>query len=392
MKRKKQNIFVVGLFLLFTFLMFSCEKDYFQWSLPEKGDLEISVISITNNNVKIKGNILTKKVGSIIEVGFLITSTGDFSIADKYILESNENNIYQFDYQGFNFNTSYQARFYIITNAGFSQSSSVQFTTLNIPGSPAVVLNNYTDLLSDKVTVSGQVTLEGDFPVLARGFCWSTSSNPTVNNSLSNNGTGLGYFSQTITNLDPNTNYYVRAYASNQISTTYSNQIEFKTNEVSYNIGDYHQGGFIFYIFQQGDIGYVSGEIHGLIAASQDQGNFAWGCNTTSISTQSIIGSGTTNTQNIANNCGESNIAAKICANLTLNSYNDWYLPSSDELIKMRENLLLNGYGNFSTSRYWSSTAVINQTAIWLNFNVNGTWYGYAPKEYTYKVRAIRSF
>ena len=58
--------------------------------------------------------------------------------------------------------------------------------------------------------------------ITARGVCWSsTNSTPTISNSISNNGTGIGSFSSSMTGLLPNTTYYVRAYATNSVGTAY---------------------------------------------------------------------------------------------------------------------------------------------------------------------------
>jgi len=75
----------------------------------------------------------------------------------------------------------------------------------------------------------GNVTNDGGAPVTARGVCWSTSPNPTIANSLTSNGTGLGSFVSNLAGLSPGTTYYVRAYATNQSGTGYGNQITFTT-------------------------------------------------------------------------------------------------------------------------------------------------------------------
>ncbi len=54
--------------------------------------------------------------------------------------------------------------------------------------------------------------LGGDAKVTARGVCWGTSINPTIENSKTINGTGTGSFNATLTGLQENTTYYVRGY------------------------------------------------------------------------------------------------------------------------------------------------------------------------------------
>ncbi len=60
-------------------------------------------------------------------------------------------------------------------------------------------------------------------------MCWSTSSNPTISNAHTSDGSGIGSFTSQLTNLNPSTLYYVRAYAANSTSTAYGNQISFTT-------------------------------------------------------------------------------------------------------------------------------------------------------------------
>lgn len=83
-------------------------------------------------------------------------------------------------------------------------------------------------------TITAKVTFDGGVNVTARGFCWSTSPNPTVNfTSKTNEGQGTGSFSSHITNLNPNTTYHIRAYAINALGTAYSSDSIFTTSYVT---------------------------------------------------------------------------------------------------------------------------------------------------------------
>lgn len=67
-------------------------------------------------------------------------------------------------------------------------------------------------------------------PILAKGICWNTYGNPTLINSFTEDGTGLGSFTSGMTSLLPTTTYYVRAYATNELGTAYGEEKNFTTS------------------------------------------------------------------------------------------------------------------------------------------------------------------
>jgi len=94
---------------------------------------------------------------------------------------------------------------------------------------PTVSTNSVTNPTQTTATCGGNVTNDGGATVTGRGVCWSTSSNPTISNSHTTDGSGTGSFTSNITGLTANTPYYVRAYATNNIGTAYGNQVSFST-------------------------------------------------------------------------------------------------------------------------------------------------------------------
>lgn len=150
-----------------------------------------------------------------------------------------------------------------------------------------------------------------------------------------------------------------------------------------YSVGDNYGGGIIFYVFGDGK--------HGLIAAPSDQGTIQWGCQGTTITGADgiALGTGNQNTLDIVAGCTTAGIAAEICSNLVLNGYNDWYLPSKDELNLLFLNKSI--VGGLANNYYWSSTEADATGAWYMNFNPGGGIFSSAKQNALY-VRAIRSF
>ena len=147
-------------------------------------------------------------------------------------------------------------------------------------------------------------------------------------------------------------------------------------------------GGLIFY-----DKGSVSDGWRYLEAAPSDQSTSAeWGCHETEISGAdgTAVGTGKQNTIDILNECATSGIAVDICADLSLGGYDDWFLPSKDELNLMYENMKIFGVGGFADYFYCSSSEGDAYYA-WFQDFYDGDQ-SYASKNYTLRVRAVRAF
>ena len=162
-------------------------------------------------------------------------------------------------------------------------------------------------------------------------------------------------------------------------------------------IGQPYLGGKLAYVLQPGDPGYDANVPHGLIAAPMDQSDgIQWfnGVNVTTSATGTNLGTGMNNTNLIVAAQGSGSYAAKLCADLVLNGYSDWYLPSLSELTILM--VYQNAIGGFYTifgipaGEYWSSSEATFDSAISLWFNLGDI--SYSPKGSSLRVRAIRSF
>ena len=79
----------------------------------------------------------------------------------------------------------------------------------------------------------GYVEDDGGMGIIDCGICWSTNDNPTIADNKTIDTLGAFGFESSITGLEANTTYYVRAYATNSVGTGYGNVISFKTSGFS---------------------------------------------------------------------------------------------------------------------------------------------------------------
>lgn len=88
-----------------------------------------------------------------------------------------------------------------------------------------------TQITAITATSGGEIISDNGFTVTQRGVCWSTKIDPTINDSLTKDGTGAGKFTSNLRNLIPNTSYYIRAYAINKNGVSYGNTLNFTTTD-----------------------------------------------------------------------------------------------------------------------------------------------------------------
>jgi len=146
-------------------------------------------------------------------------------------------------------NTNYEIDNVVVDGVSVGSPSSYTFVnivsnhTIHVtfkatPVIPTVTTYDVSNISSNSATSGGNVTSNGGANVTARGVCWSTSPDPTVSDSHTSDGIGTGNFASDMTNLTPNTTYYVRAFATNSVGTGYGEEKSFTTtcNSISVSI------------------------------------------------------------------------------------------------------------------------------------------------------------
>ena len=291
------------------------------------------------------------------------------------------------------------------TNGLLSGYDGIGWANLQLSNPSGTVPTVTTDPVSSygfsSATFSGNVLNTGGASILARGICYSTSPNPNISNNTTQISTGSGTFSDFVIGLDTGTTYYLRAYATNSNGTGYGNQVSFTTKTV-HSIGDFYQGGIIYYILLPGDQGYIPGEQHGLIALPWDYyATLPWSNCSTAVSTTIYIGDGESNTIAAAGACSTTTPldALNMALNSTEYGQSDWYLPSSTELIRAFQKntvagLNIGGGHYWSSSNYISSGGIVSATMALATYrNTSGGIYTNQEYKSVYNyVRLIRKF
>jgi hypothetical protein len=330
-----------------------------------------------------KGNITDDGGSTITAYGFCWSTSPYPTITGSHSVDGAGTGPFSRIISKLRASTTYYVRAYATNCNGTAYGNQLSYITPT-GELPSVYVWSTTTSDYSSATLICDVYGDGGYDVTARGVCWSTSPNPNTANSKTNDGTGTGKLTSTITGLTLFETYYIRPYATNSKGTTYGDQSTF----FAFGVGANYQGGKVAYIFTNSDPGYVSGEVHGIIAAPSDQSSEAmWGCSGTTISgaDSKYVGSGKQNTIDIEAGCTTPGTAADICANLSLNGYDDWFLPSIEELkMILIKNELLGLNGLYLSSTEWTANSAYGSSAS--NMSTSPS------KGSKYKVRAVRNF
>jgi hypothetical protein len=228
--------------------------------------------------------------------------------------------------------TLYYVRAYATNSNGTVYGVQQSFSTLGVV--PTISTTAASSISLATATTGGNITSDGGTTIVSRGICWSLSANPTINDNKLINGNGTGNYTINLTGLNAGTTYYIRAYATNAAGTGYGAQVSFNTSSIA--LGVSYLGGKIAYIFQAGDVGYVTGQTHGFIIMNHAMGIQVRYSNNGAYSNTSMnFGTGKNNTSLLFNLTTTELNAAKYVYNVLYDGYSDWYIPSYYEWNKI---------------------------------------------------------
>lgn len=345
---------------------------------------------ITETSATTGGNIISDAGLPVLARGVCYSRAPNPTIFNDTTLNGSGTGEFRSYLKGLDPLTDYYVRAYATNSKMTSYGDEIIFKTKeSFLASVTTYAVSESNVYKNFAICGGNVTNTGGAPVTERGICWDTQPNPTIFNNKLPMGTGQGGFWDTISGLLPLTTYHIRAYAVNFSGVSYGADVEFTTKQ--HALGDTYGGGIIAYFWTEMDPGYVPGEQHGLIVAPSDQASDAlWGCYGTPIhGTSPDNAAGPANTLAIVTACNEPGIAARLCHDLVLNGYDDWFLPSSYALagICAFKDII----GGFSAGNYWTSTNYAANMAETIDFP-SGCLIEEIPKNAACFVRAAREF
>jgi uncharacterized protein (TIGR02145 family) len=177
------------------------------------------------------GNISSDGNAAVTAKGICWSTTANPTITDPKTSDGTGAGAFTSTITGLTPGTLYHARAYATNSVGTSYGNDITFTTTS------VVLATLTTTTATLVTLNsavtgGNITSDGGGAVTARGVCYATTANPTINNPKTSDATGTGSFISTLSGLNPGTLYHIRAYATNSAGTAYGNDLTFSTNPV----------------------------------------------------------------------------------------------------------------------------------------------------------------
>ena len=345
---KKLSLFLVAL----TMILFSCKPEVEKPTVVTK-----SVGEVTKTSAKVVGQVAADGGADVTERGVCWSTDGTPTILDFSVKDTEGGlGIYEIAFTDLVPNTQYYVRAYAINEAGTGYGDEKTFVTVDpegpedpenpeqpeqpenpenpeepeVPEQPVVTTAEVTGITCYTAVSGGEVTFDGNVTVTARGICWGTSPNPTIEDNKTTDGTGVGGFTSNLSNLEHNTTYYVRAYATNEVGTAYGEEVTFTTLLDPANGHEYVDLG-LSVKWATCNVGANSPEEYG--------DYFAWGetstketydydnCPTYGLSISELQSQGYIDS--------EGNLTSQYDA-ATANWGGDWRMPTDDELNELR--------------------------------------------------------
>jgi pectinesterase len=189
----------------------------------------IAMSDISTTYAATGGNISSDGGAEVTARGVCWNTTGTPTVLDSKTSEGTGTGTFKSVPKGLTPNTVYYLRAYAINSVDTSYGNQVTFTTLAAITEPSITTTAISAVLAKTAKSGGNISAWGGDTIKSRGICYNTTGTPTINDSKTDNGIGIGTFVSTMYQLSPGTTYYVRAYATNSAGTGYGSEVSFTT-------------------------------------------------------------------------------------------------------------------------------------------------------------------
>lgn len=204
----------------------SQDSDETKAELPTISTKGISNLSA--NSVKCGGHIISDGGNAIIEKGLVYSTNPDPSLDDSITNAGSGKDDYVLRIDSLLPNTTYYVKSFATTKVGTAYGQQVTFTTLDLVLA-AVRTVSVQDVTNTSAVIVGEITNAGNSAITSKGVVWSTNPNPTISDNVKADVSTTNTFSIALQNLNRNTTYYVRAFITNELGTSYGDEITFET-------------------------------------------------------------------------------------------------------------------------------------------------------------------
>lgn len=223
--------FITILALLNTIFIFQhCDQE----TDPKLPKLTTSpVTEISHMTASSGGEILSDGDASITHRGVCWSISASPTLDDDKTEDGSDVGVFTSSLTGLAGGTTYHIRAYATNKVGTAYGDEIEFTTSPTPTVPVVSTMVASNITTNAASSGGNVSSDGNSAVTARGVCWSTTTLPTISDNKTSDGVGEGEFVSTLTPLSAGTTYFVRAYATNDVGTSYGNEVSFSTNSIT---------------------------------------------------------------------------------------------------------------------------------------------------------------
>ena len=205
---------------------YSEEKSFITFALPEVQTSDITDIQLTS--ALLAGSLIFDGNDATTIAGLCWGRDPEPTLLGNHQDLAFTNNIFSYTLSNLEDETQYYVRAYAQNKIGVVYGDEKSFTTQSAV-IPTIITSKATNISYTTATVGGTITSDGGADITERGVCYSSTVNPTIENTKITSGTGTGTYTINLTELTDSTTYYVRAYAMNKKGVNYGEEIIFMT-------------------------------------------------------------------------------------------------------------------------------------------------------------------